>query len=104
MHWGRIGLVVETWLIRHRSVLPWVERQMLPGPFVRGVVHSLLEVLLWFAIARVMRSWLGVRLRLSVGGAVRGRPGMWLRFSVTGVMRGRQWMRLRLHRVLLWMV
>ena len=97
-------MVVEAWLISHRSVLPWVERQVLPGPFVRGVVHSLLKVLLWFPVARVMRSWMGVRLWLSVGGMLRAKPGMWLRFSVTGVMRGRQWMRLRLHRVLLWVV
>ena len=72
LHWGRIRLVVEMRLIRHRNVLPPVERQMLPGLFVRGVVCSLLEVLLWFAVARVMRSWLGMRLWFSVVGVVHG--------------------------------
>ena len=61
-HGGRVGLIVEVRLIRRRKMLPWMERQVLPWPFVllKGVVHSLRKVLLWFPVARVMCNWVGM--------------------------------------------
>ena len=104
LHWGCVGLVVKVWLVRHRSVLPSVERQVLSGLLMWRAVRSLLEVRLGFAIVRVMRGWLGVRLRRSVVGVVRSWPGTRLRLSIVGVMRSWQWVQLWLHWVLLWMV
>ena len=104
LYWGCVGLVVKMWLVRHRGVLPSVERQVLSGLLMWRAVHSLMELRLGFAIVRVMRDWLGVRLWISVVGVVGSWPGTRLRFSIAGVMRGWRWVQLRLHRVLLWVV
>ena len=56
-YWGRVGLVVEAWLITCHDWLPRVKGQVLSGPFERGVVNGLLNVLLWFPVARVVCSW-----------------------------------------------
>ena len=56
-YWGRVGLVIEVWLITCHDWLPRVEGQVLSGPFERGVVTGLLNVLLWLPVARVVCSW-----------------------------------------------
>ncbi len=70
LHRGCVGLVVKMWLVRHRGMLPSVERQVLSWLLMWRAVHSLLGLWLGFAIVRVMCDWLRVRLWLSVVGVV----------------------------------
>ena len=87
-YWGRVGLVIEVWLLRCGEALPWVKRRILLSLSVGGVVFVRLGVLLRFSVAGVMRGRL-VALPL---------------FSIARVMRCCLRVLLRLTRVLLLVV